>query len=72
MGCGASKPDFNVVLEYTPVVLAHRGMDGPSQNTRSAVKKALSLGYSWIELDFVLSKDGVLVVSHEPWLDAAI
>ncbi len=50
------------------LILAHRGMPGALQNTREGVRRALEHGYEGIEVDLVLSKDGRLVLSHDPWL----
>lgn len=49
-------------------LLAHRGMPGALQNTREGVRQALALGYRGIEIDLVLTSDGVPILSHDPWL----
>ena len=41
------------------------------ENTIPAFKKALELGADTLELDMVVTKDGKLVVSHEPWFSSA-
>ncbi|MCC5944314.1 MAG: glycerophosphodiester phosphodiesterase [Bernardetiaceae bacterium] len=47
----------------------HRGARGLlPENTLPSFYKALELGLRGIELDVVLSRDGQVVVSHEPWL----
>ncbi|MEY3052961.1 MAG: hypothetical protein RLY31_2746 [Bacteroidota bacterium] len=52
----------------------HRGARGLApENTVSAFLQALS--YPWVttlEMDLAVSKDGFLVVSHEPWMSDAI
>lgn len=50
-------------------VIAHRGAskDAP-ENTLAAFRKALTIGADWIELDVHLSKDGRVVVIHDPVL----
>lgn len=48
----------------------HRGARGyMPENTISSFKKALDLGADTMELDVVVTKDGKLVVSHEPWFN---
>jgi glycerophosphoryl diester phosphodiesterase len=49
----------------------HRGCRGlMPENTISAFKKALDLGVTTLELDVCISKDGQVVVSHEPYMNA--
>ncbi|MEJ7622531.1 MAG: glycerophosphodiester phosphodiesterase family protein [Pyrinomonadaceae bacterium] len=51
----------------------HRGARGwVPENTIPSFKKALDMGADTLELDVVVSKDGKLVVSHEPWFAASI
>jgi glycerophosphoryl diester phosphodiesterase len=51
----------------------HRGARGlHPENTLSAFAKALSLGVSTLELDLGLTRDGVLVLGHDPRLNADI
>ena len=51
----------------------HRGARGLApENTLPAFRKALDLGVPTLELDVVVSQDGKVVVSHEPWMNAAI
>jgi glycerophosphoryl diester phosphodiesterase len=40
------------------------------ENTIPAFKKALNLGVTTLELDVCISKDGQVVVSHEPYMNA--
>ena len=50
----------------------HRGARGlVPENTLAAFKAALSIGVTTLELDVGLSKDGVLVVYHDRWLNPA-
>jgi glycerophosphoryl diester phosphodiesterase len=52
------------------VVIAHRGASAYCpENTMAAFKKALELDADMIELDVVLSKDGVPVVFHDAKLN---
>ena len=51
----------------------HRGARGLApENTIPAFLKALEYGMTTLELDVVISKDGELVVSHEPWFNHSI
>ena len=51
----------------------HRGARGwIPENTIPSFKKALELGADTLELDVVVTKDGKLVVSHEPWFSSVI
>jgi len=54
-------------------VQGHRGCRGLlPENTIPAFVKALNLGVFTIEMDVVISKDGQVVVSHEPFLNPNI
>jgi len=54
-------------------IQGHRGARGLApENTIPAFLKALDLGVDTLELDTVVSKDGKLVVSHEPWFSSEI
>jgi len=56
-----------------PLVHGHRGCRGlRPENTLPAFEYALRLGVDVLELDVVLSADGQVVVSHEPWFSPAI
>jgi glycerophosphoryl diester phosphodiesterase len=47
-------------------VTAHRGgHDRAPENTAAAVRRAIELGADYAEIDVQLSKDGVLVVTHD-------
>jgi glycerophosphoryl diester phosphodiesterase len=51
----------------------HRGARGLlPENTIPAFTKALSIGVTTLELDMALTKDGVLVVHHDEWLNPDI
>lgn len=54
-----------------PLVIAHRGASGYlPEHTAEAQALAVGLGADFVELDVVLSRDGVPVVLHDPTLEA--
>lgn len=56
-----------------PDIQGHRGARGLlPENTVPSFLKALELGVTTLELDLVVSKDSILVVSHEPWFNPSI
>lgn len=60
-------------MSQTLDLQGHRGCRGLlPENTLPAFKKALDLGVTTLELDVVMSGDGQVVVSHEPYFNAAI
>jgi glycerophosphoryl diester phosphodiesterase len=49
---------------------AHRGGRGLApENTLAAFRQAISLGVTTLEMDLAITKDDVVVVSHDPWLN---
>ena len=51
----------------------HRGARGLApENTLASFRAALAIGVSTLETDLALTQDGVLVLSHEPRLHAAL
>lgn len=56
--------------DYRPLAIAHRGhsIEYP-ENTTAAYKKAIELGAEMIECDVNITRDGVLVMMHDPTLD---
>jgi glycerophosphoryl diester phosphodiesterase len=51
----------------------HRGARGLApENTIPAFRRALELGVTTLEMDVVISTDGTVVVSHEPWMNPKI
>lgn len=51
----------------------HRGCRGlMPENTIAAMKTALDLGVTTLEMDVVITKDRQVVLSHEPWFDHQI
>lgn len=66
------QPNENAVLLPTFDVEGHRGCRGlMPENTIPAFMRALDLGVTTLEMDVVISKDGQVVVSHEPYFSAA-
>ena len=56
-----------------PEVHGHRGCRGLlPENSLPAFLKAAELGVDWLEMDVVISADGEVIVSHEPWMDHRI
>lgn len=53
-----------------PWIVAHRGASAYApENTVPAFKLAIEQGADWIEFDLRMSKDGVLICSHDDTLD---
>ncbi|GAA3610943.1 glycerophosphodiester phosphodiesterase family protein [Flavivirga amylovorans] len=54
-------------------IQGHRGCRGlMPENTMSAFEKAIALGVHTLELDVAVSKDHIVVVSHEPFMNRVI
>jgi glycerophosphoryl diester phosphodiesterase len=54
-------------------IQGHRGCRGlMPENTWPAFRHAIDLGVDVLELDACISADGVVVVSHEPWMNPEI
>jgi len=52
-------------------VMAHRGEAGQApENTLPALERCIEDGLEWAEIDLRLTKDGRLVLSHDPDVDA--
>ncbi len=61
--------------QYIPAfdLQGHRGARGlKPENTIPAFIEALNWGVTTLELDVVITRDGQVVVSHEPWMSASI
>jgi len=57
-------------LLNTPIVIGHRGASGElPENTLPAFERALSQGAEILETDAHLSRDGEVVLSHDPQVD---
>jgi glycerophosphoryl diester phosphodiesterase len=56
-----------------PQVYAHRGARSFSpENTMPAYKATLHIGTDWVDMDVVLTKDGEVLISHDPLLNPNI
>lgn len=66
----AGNSAFYMEILPTPLVIAHQGGDGiwPG-NTIYAFQNAVEMGVDVIETDIRQTKDGVLVVSHDEYVD---
>ena len=54
-------------------VYGHRGARSFSpENTLPAYSTALALGCTWVDLDIVITRDGVIVLHHDLWLNPDI
>jgi glycerophosphoryl diester phosphodiesterase len=52
-----------------PVAFAHRGADTTRENTLAAFRTAVDRGYGHLELDVRTTRDGILMVFHDEYLD---
>ncbi|MGP1275764.1 MAG: glycerophosphodiester phosphodiesterase family protein [Caulobacterales bacterium] len=63
---------FATLTGELPAVIAHRGASGfRPEHTRSAYLLALEQGADILEPDLMVSRDGVLIVRHDPWLSTS-
>jgi glycerophosphoryl diester phosphodiesterase len=64
--CVTSKPMTTISFDKE----GHRGCRGlMPENTIAAMKKAVDLGVTTLEMDAVITKDGQVVLSHEPFFN---
>ena len=68
------EPEVIALEELTAFDLqGHRGCRGLyPENTLQAMIHAVDLGVTTLEMDVVITRDGKVVLSHEPWLNATI
>lgn len=69
-GCRSAGPPPNPFLQGRTLNIAHQGGEGlrPS-NTMPAYRHAFGLGVDMLEMDMHATRDGALVLSHDPTLD---
>lgn len=61
-----ARPFFDTAI---PIVFAHRGASGTvPENTIPAFEEAVRMGATYLETDVQITKDGVLVLAHDPHL----
>ncbi len=71
MGCTNTKRSILPPTRFD--FQGHRGCRGlMPENTIPAMLHAIDLGVTTLEMDVVVSKDGDLILSHEPWMNADI
>jgi glycerophosphoryl diester phosphodiesterase len=80
--CHASTTDLvKAPTEKHPLVIAHRAGGGQwPQNSRTAVLNCIARAqdknpqnrYDGLEMDIVLTKDGIPVLSHDPWVHTTL
>ena len=55
---------------HLPTVIGHRGAVGHApENTLAGIRKAATLGVTWVEFDVALTKDGEPVLLHDETVD---
>jgi glycerophosphoryl diester phosphodiesterase len=65
-----AEPTWRTLDGKPPLVIAHRGASGyRPEHTLAAYTLAIELGADFIEPDLVATRDGQLIVRHEPLLD---
>lgn len=68
----AGKPHANPNKPFVEVY-AHRGARSFSpENTMPAYKTGLAVGINWVDMDIGVTKDGVILVDHDIWLNPDI
>jgi glycerophosphoryl diester phosphodiesterase len=60
-----------MIFDFKPTIVGHRGFGsgqrgGYRENTVSSILAAAASGVTWVELDVHRSRDGLLVVRHDP------
>ncbi len=73
LGCKTNSIKSSQTLSLNFDIEGHRGCRGlMPENTMAAFIKAVELGVTTLEMDVVISKDGQVVVSHEPFFNHEI
>ena len=64
---------MTAIAQYTYDLQGHRGSRGlMPENTIPAMIKALDLGAMTLEMDLAITKDGEVILSHEPFINPQI
>src|SRR6185295_14134894 len=64
---------FAAIAVFAFDVQGHRGTRGLApENTMAAYARATAIGVTTIETDLAVTRDGVLVISHDPFLNPDI
>lgn len=67
MSLNSRRLQLQAQLFRKPVIMAHRGASAACpENTLAAFQKAIDDKADWIELDVQMTKDGVVVCTHDP------
>lgn len=67
----AEKSIYRTLTGKAPIVIAHRGASGLyPEHTTLSYRTAIAQGADYIEPDLVMTKDGVLIARHDPYLSA--
>lgn len=78
LACSESNIEKTTEVKETPSIKnldfqGHRGCRGLlPENTLPAFEKALDLGVTTLEMDVVVTKDKMVILSHEPWFSHEI
>ncbi|HIK55043.1 MAG TPA: esterase-like activity of phytase family protein [Synechococcales cyanobacterium M55_K2018_004] len=63
--------ELKTLNQATPLVIGHRGASGIlPEHTLEAYRLAIAQGADFIEPDLVITKDGILIARHEPYLSS--
>lgn len=63
---------FPTLTGELPAIIAHRGASGYlPEHTQAAFQLAFDQGADILEPDLMVSRDGVLIVRHDPWLSTS-
>src|SRR3954462_12559481 len=69
-GAQTNLPALSLVAAKRPLVIGHRGYcQFAPENTLPSFKLAAAAGADFVELDYYHTRDGQLIVMHDPDLD---
>lgn len=62
----------------SPILVSHRGNtqgpehpDAPRENTQAAIQAAIDAGMEWVEIDMQVTREGIVVLAHDPVVEGA-